>query len=179
MQSTFTDTEMALLLQAPMQAIAAITLADKVDPVMFLKEVQAGISILANELQRQDIPGNLVQDIINHLREIDAKDALSGEQLQLKKGFELLNYLQSLKNAATGQEIAISHFLKVSNLLAEKTTGAEAKTYKEWLIAFAQKVAEAFREGSLLGIVGSRISERESAILTKLAHALEIEKVLG
>jgi hypothetical protein len=50
-QQYFTDSEWSMLMQAPVQAISAIVLADKSDPVSFLKEVRAALQVLATEQQ--------------------------------------------------------------------------------------------------------------------------------
>lgn len=177
MPFTFTEAEKSLLLQAPAQAIAAVTLADRVDPISFLKEVEAGVGILANEVQRQDIEGELIQSLVGSMRELDQQDALQGEQLKLKKTFEILGYLQTLKNSAEGQERAVEHFKQVATVLTAKATGLEANAFKQWLLLFAKQVAEAAKEGGFLGIGGSRISEKESDILKKLADALGLERL--
>lgn len=177
MQLDFTEAERAILLQAPMQAIAAVTLADRADPVTFLKEVQAGINILADEMGRQDLPGNLLPALIEALRQLDAQDPVQGDALKLKKGFELLGYLQGLKTSAAGQDQAVAHFQEVAAILAAKATGLEADAYKRWLMDFAQKIAEAIREGGIFGIGSSRISEKEADVLDKLAKALGLRRL--
>ena len=174
MRQHFTDEEWSTLMQAPTQAIAAITLADKVDPVSFLHELQAAIQILAEELQRQDLPPGMTQAFVSGLQTLDAEDALSGDQLLLKKEFELLGHLQSFKNAREGIDSAIDHFRKTAAVLEAKVVAAEVNACKEWLMSFATKVAQVAREGGLMGFGSSRISEREADVLKKLAEALGV-----
>jgi hypothetical protein len=103
---------------------------------------------------------------------LDSQDPLSGDQLQLKKQFELLGLIQTFKDAKEGKNAAISHFQKVTALLATKVTGVEANNYKTWLMSLAEKVAKAQKEGGIMGFGASRISERESDVLKQLATAL-------
>jgi hypothetical protein len=45
---------------------------------------------------------------------------------------------------------------------------AEAEEYKRWLVALAQKTAEAAKEGGFLGIGGTRVSEAETSAVSEL-----------
>ncbi|WP_026734595.1 hypothetical protein [Fischerella sp. PCC 9605] len=171
-QQYFSDSEWAILMQAPLQAVMGLTLADKTDPVSFLKEAQAGIKILAAEQQRQDITNDLVGALVASLNEADTKEPVQGEALLLKKEFKLLRELQNLKNAAEGRQKAIAHFEQVSSILAAKVTAAQAVEFKSWLMSIAQKVAEAVKEGGFLSIGGEKVSEPEASMLKKLEQTL-------
>jgi len=84
-QQYFSEEEWAVLTQAPMQAIIALTLADKSDPVSFMKEVEAGVKILATEQQRQDLPPDgLVNSVVSALNEVDLADGTPSDSLLLK-----------------------------------------------------------------------------------------------
>jgi hypothetical protein len=172
-QQYFSEEEWAVLTQAPMQAIIALTLADKTDPVSFMKEVEAGVKILATEQQRQDLPPDgLVNSVVSALNEVDLADGTPSDSLLLKKEFQILRYIRDLKNASDGRNAAIAHFDKVKAVLAAKVTGVQANEYKDWLLAIAKKVAEAVKEGGFLGIGGEKISEAEASVLRKLEEAL-------
>jgi hypothetical protein len=175
MRQNFTDEEWKVLLDAPMQAVMAVTLADKVDPISFLQELQAGIAIVGEEIMQQIAVGALPEALIAELKTADEQDPLSGEQLLLKKEFELLGLMQTFKNAKEGKAYAIAHFSKVADILAAKVTGVQAEEYKRWLLAVAEKVAAVQKEGGIMGIGSSRISEREAAVLKKLAEAIGLK----
>ncbi|MDG2614679.1 hypothetical protein P7L53_00335 [Thermoleptolyngbya sichuanensis XZ-Cy5] len=172
-QQYFSEEEWAALTQAPMQAIIALTLADKADPVSFMKEVQAGVKILAVEQQRQDLPPDgLVSSVVSALNEVDLADSTPADSLLLKKEFQILRYIRDLQNASEGRNAAIAHFDKVKSVLATKVTGVQANEYRDWLLAIATKVAEAVKEGGFLGIGGEKISQAEASVLRKLEDAL-------
>ena len=174
MRELFTDEEWAALLQAPLQAIIGVVLADRVDPVLFLQELKAGVAIVAEELQRKDIAGDLAPVLVSGLAQLDAADPLQGEQLVLKKQFEILGLIQTFKSSKEGRDFVIAHLQKVVAILDTKVTGVQASEAKQWLMSVAVKVAEAQREGGILGIGSSRISDKENEVLRKMSVALGV-----
>lgn len=172
MRENFTDEEWTKLLQAPMEAVIAVCLADKVDPISFLKELIAGVKIVTEELSRTDIAGDLTPVLIAAMAEQDAKESLTGEQLILKKQFELLAVIQTFTKPKDARDRAVESFQAISAILDAKVTGLQATEFKTWLMSIAQRVAEAQKEGGMMGIGASRVSERESDVLKALAKAL-------
>jgi len=61
MRENFTPEEWSALLQAPMQAVMGVCLADRVDPILFLQEVKSGIAIIAEAIQQSDAVGELLR----------------------------------------------------------------------------------------------------------------------
>ena len=175
MRENFTDKEWTTLLQAPSQVIIGVVLADRVDPVSFLQELKAGVAIVAEELQRKDIAGDLAPLLVSGIAELDAADPLKGEQLLLKKQFEILGLIQTFKSSKEGRDLAIAHLQKVVAILDTKVTGVQASEAKQWLMAVAVKVAEAYREGGILGLGSSRVSDKENEVLRKMSAALGVD----
>ncbi|HSM84393.1 MAG TPA: hypothetical protein VLS96_22085 [Nodosilinea sp.] len=172
MRESFAEEEWITLLQAPMQAVVGVCLADRVDPVSFLQELKAGVALVAEELRRTDLAGDLAPVLLGAMAELDAADPLEGEQLLLKKQFEALGLIQTFKSSKEGREAAIAHLQKVTAILDTKVTGIQAADFKAWLLSVATKVAEVQREGGIMGIGGSRISDKENEVLKKMAQAL-------
>ena len=54
----------------------------------------------------------------------------------------------------------------------KKAKPDEAQGFKQWLVAVAQKVAEAAREGGFLGFGGTQVSEQEAATIKDLSTTL-------
>ncbi len=50
----------------------------------------------------------------------------------------------------------------------------EAEGVKRWLVAIAQRTAEAAKEGGFLGIGGTRVSENETVAIRDVARALGV-----
>ncbi|UBF30026.1 hypothetical protein K9N68_38160 (plasmid) [Kovacikia minuta CCNUW1] len=175
-QQYFSDGEWATLVQTPKQAIIAVALADKTDPVSFLKETQAAVQILAAELQRGDISSDLGKSVIASLNELAAQETLQGEELLLKKQFELLETIQTFNSASEGQKQAIAHLSQVGSILASKVTAVQAKEFKQWIVDLATEVAKSVKEGrSIFGVGGERVSREESGILSSIEAALEVK----
>ena len=126
-------------------------------------------------LQRSDVVGDLAPALISSLAELDNADALQGDQLLLKKQFELLGLIQTFKSSKEGRDYVIANLQKVVAILDVKATGAQASELKQWLMSVAIKVAEAYREGGVLGIGSSRISDKENEVLKKISEALGVK----
>ena len=62
----------------------------------------------------------------------------------------------------------------LADLLERRVAQSEADAFKRWLLMLAETVAEAAREGGVLGIGGARVSSDERAMLQALAEALRI-----
>jgi hypothetical protein len=172
MRQYFTDEEWTTLLQAPMQAVMAVCLADNVDPISFLQELKAGVTIVKEELNQLSVAGDLAPALMSSLTDIDSQEPLTGEQLILKREFELLGLIQTFSKTKEARDHAVSHFQQVAAILDAKVTGAQATDFKTWLMSIARKVAEVQREGGIMGIGSSRVSEREQDVLKYLARAL-------
>ncbi|MGA9379767.1 MAG: hypothetical protein WBV73_13475 [Phormidium sp.] len=170
-QQYFTESEWSMLMQAPWQAIAALTLADKTDPVSFLKELRVGMEIMVAEQQREDITNDLVKSLVASLNQADTKRSLEGEALLLHKQTELLLYLQNLNSASEGRQQALTYFDEVAKILAAKVTPMQASEFKSWILSIARRVAQAVREKGLFGV---GISNEEMSMLRKLEETLTI-----
>jgi hypothetical protein len=171
-QQYFSDAEWSALTQAPLQTLSAIFLADKVDPVSFLKELQIGFQVLAAEQQNPAISNDLIKSIVNAWNAADTEELIQGEELLWKKQSQMLQYIQGLNNAAEGEQSAIAHLEQVAAILEAKVTGLQSSEYKSWLLSIAQKTAEAVRER---GFFGMNISDAESSMIKKISRALNVK----
>ena len=60
-------------------------------------------------------------------------------------------------------------------LVDEHCTDADASAYRQWTLNVARSVAEAAKEGSILGFGGERVSEHERKLLNELEQVLGLE----
>lgn len=171
MRDHFTEPEWTTLLQAPQQAIIAITLADRTDPVSFLQELKGGVEAVATAMAQADIASSVARALVVGIQQQDQAEALQGEQLVLKKEFELIGLIQGYAKAADGRDQAVHHFEQVAAVLSAKVTGDEGTAFKHWLMSLAEQVAQVSKESGFLGM-GSRVSEKEATMLKRLAAAL-------
>ncbi len=68
--------------------------------------------------------------------------------------------------------VTTGHLRKAMSILESSATAEEADAYKTFVMTVAQAVAGAHKEGGLLGIGGSRISDAENQALDEISHAL-------
>jgi hypothetical protein len=64
----------------------------------------------------------------------------------------------------------------VADVLEDRCAPGEGRAFKAWLLHLGEVVAEAAREGGVLGIGGARVSDDERAMLDALARALRLER---
>ena len=57
-------------------------------------------------------------------------------------------------------------------IVEEKATPEEAEEYRQFILRVADVVAHAHKEGGVLGIGGTEVSEQEQAVLDQLASTL-------
>lgn len=69
---------------------------------------------------------------------------------------------------------AIAQIKTAAALIDAKAPGAEGLEFKRWLLALANRVAEASSEGGFLGIGGVKVNDSETAALKEIAAALGI-----
>jgi hypothetical protein len=70
------------------------------------------------------------------------------------------------------REQVLARCTVLADLLERRVSRGEADAFKQWLMVLAETVAEAAREGGVLGIGGARVSSGERAMLDELAGAL-------
>jgi hypothetical protein len=156
-KADYTAEEWELLLRAPMIVGMAVVAASPSGPIGVIKEMGAIARIM-----RDARPGDDTNPLISALMaDVNAGHRPGG---LLPPGQQL----EELKAHAlqTGRE--------VGTLLARKASAPEAAGFKRWLVTVAHGVAEAAKEGGVLGIGGVRVSPAEQALLTELAAVLEV-----
>jgi hypothetical protein len=69
---------------------------------------------------------------------------------------------------------AIAQIKTAAALIDAKAPGAEGLEFKRWLLALANRVAEASSEGGFLGMGGVKVNDAETTALKEIASALGI-----
>jgi hypothetical protein len=175
---TFSDNEWNILMQAPMQAVVAVVLVDKLDPAALLKISQATMRTLANEQRQQNISNELTKALIRSINQADDRLSVQGEELLLRKEFMMLGQLHHLNRTAEGRQIAIEHCKQVSYTVSCRTTAIQAQGFKVWLLSFVYKVIKGAKQGSLLGVADESITQRERWALAELRDILEVNVLI-
>jgi hypothetical protein len=168
----FSETEWTMLMQAPTQAVLMVILADKGDPVYFLKEVQVAVQILMDALN-QEASSDLLRSVIASLQQRAVDAPLQGEPLLLQQQFELIGTIQGFKSVSEGQKQTIAHLDQVKAILAAKVPLTQAEEFNQWVLAIATQVAQVVKEGGGLFNLGNEsISRAEAGGLSSIQKAL-------
>jgi hypothetical protein len=81
------------------------------------------------------------------------------------------------------RERALSACAAASNVLDAKFNPVAAQRYRNWVVSVGQQVAEASKEGAILGFIGGkRVSDEEALVLGEIEAALRshlVEITLG
>jgi hypothetical protein len=161
-KSCFTPEEWRKLLEAPLLAGFAVSVADPGGLFSTLKEglasaralTEATIDQSADELIKAVTEDLLTPDGRSSVREGIREVAAAGDYAGVKD-----RALAELTRAA---------------LIIDAKAPNDAKAFKAWLAHTAQVVAEAASEGGFLGFGGVKVSDKEKATLAELNKALGV-----
>jgi hypothetical protein len=158
-KDNFTTEEWRSLIKAPMLISYAVAGAAPSGEDGFIQEMSAvadGIIEGGQQAAKESLLAAVVADII-----ANAQDELRGptENISVKE----------IKAKA------LDNCRSVVAILQTKASAEEADEYKRWLLAVAQKVAAAAKEGGIFGFGATQVSESETATINEIADALGAE----
>jgi len=106
------------------------------------------------------------------------RDLTSGAEMEAAQGSlrGLLGVNQGMPSTDNLQRIALEKVRTSVSLLTSKATAEEVDDYRRLLYGLAEKVANAAREGGILGFGGTQVSEGEQAFLDDLRNTLQLER---
>lgn len=164
-KADFTPEEWDLLRQAPMLAGMGVTIADPSNPVGMVQEAMAMANSVRDAVtQFTDAP--LLKELFGNVDEMRTDNPMEGLREQMKAaGVD--------KSPALMTDWIVGRVKSAADLLNQKAAD-DADEFNHWLVAVAQKVAQAAREGGFLGIGGQPVSDEERAYISKLAGALGV-----
>jgi hypothetical protein len=155
-KADYSKDEWELLMKAPMMAAMAVVAASPSGPIGIVKEMFAvGKALLEG-----------AEGTTNPLIAAVMADVKAGNRPSMPT--ERPQDLAQVKGQALGA------CREAAALLARKAPG-EADGFKRWLLATAQRAAEAAKEGGVLGIGGVSVSDAEKAALGEVAGALGVK----
>ena len=156
----FTPEEWKTIFEAPTMAGLVIMTAGKSGPIQAVKEMYA-VSKALVDADQHNAGGNLVHAIVAALK--------AGERPEKPS--------QKLKNVEEARTMALDHLRRTAALVDAKGPPEDAQAFKHWLVDVGQKVAEASKEGSFLGIGGTHVTDEERAAVGELSAALGIAQL--
>jgi hypothetical protein len=149
-KADFNAEEWSLLLEAPPIAGMIVAVAERGG---MIRESMSMGRAYAEARQRQD-GSELLEEIVSAQPGLDPQRFQSVEQLRSSG-------LQRIREA--------------TELLESKAANEEAEDYKRFIVALADTVAHAKKEGGVLGIGGKQVSEQERAAIEEIASTLGTE----
>jgi hypothetical protein len=159
-KQSFTPEEWTKVLESPMLAGMAVSVAEPSGLWGMLKEAFASSSVLA-EAKLDSGTNELIKAVV---ADFETSEGRSTIQEALKKRFA------GAKPADVIQR-SLANLRDVSTILDAKAPGDSA-AFKAWLGRISQRVAEASKEGGVLGFGGVQVSDAEKATLADISKAL-------
>ena len=153
-EEQFGAEEWQIVVRAPFQAALAIVAADPGGLVAAAKEGGA----LAGVMRSGDGAAGLVDELV--------ADIQSDRPSMKEVGLARQPKDQALASAISAMTQAVS--------VVEAKAPAEAAGFRQWLYGISERVANAAKEGGLLGIGGERVSDDEQAALNRIRSALGV-----
>src|SRR6476620_8862403 len=145
-KSDFTDEEWERLLEAPPAAGLLVITADRGGSIRETFSMAQAYT----EARQQHGESELLDEIVSAKPEVDHNRAHSPDEAKA-------NSIQHLQNAIA--------------LLKDKASPEEVEEYRKFIVALANRVAEARKEG-FLGLSGERVSDPEREAIAEIESAL-------
>ena len=160
-KSDFSREEWKTILEAPVLAGFAITVADPSGLFGTLKEGWANAKELA--AAKTAASDELIKSVAEDLFTLEGRTGAHDAMAELLKGAKR----EELKDRALEE-------LKRAVSFVDAKAPADAAAFKHWLSHIAQIVADAGSEGGFLGFGGVQVSEKEKATLAELHGVLGV-----
>jgi hypothetical protein len=161
-KSSFTADEWKKLIEAPMLAGIAVTAADPSGLWGMLKEGMAASGALARV--KADAAADPLIKAIAAEYETSEGRSIARDGLKARLGGGKPTAASSKAVAALGEVAAVLDAKAPEN----------AAAVRSWLAAISRSVAEASKEGGVLGFGGVQVSDAEKATLAQVASALKV-----
>ncbi|MGH8511629.1 MAG: hypothetical protein ACREU9_11405 [Gammaproteobacteria bacterium] len=155
-QSEFTEEEWRYIVSGPPMVGVAVAAASLSGPIGMMKEMLA-LGMALGQVAERGSPNALITAVVKDLKERTTAPQAPPELLSAPH---------------VAKEHALSHLGEVSQILYRKVSDAEAEEFKRWLVTLGERVAEAAKEGGVLGFGGELVSDEERSALRQIAFAL-------
>lgn len=173
-KDAFNDDEWFLLSAMPGMIGAAMSNAAPSGIIGTIKEMSAAMRSSAKA--RYEHPDSeLINALITKAENWDeAKEKVTDYRERTQQRVRNAN----VKSREDLQEMAVADCRAAAQLVEERCSQEEAEVYRQWTISVARSVAEAAKEGSILGFGGERISAPERELLQRIETSLGVKSDL-
>ncbi len=164
----FTEDEWFLLSSTPAMIGSAMSTAAPSGVIGTVKEMTASMRASVSGLT--DYPDSeLIKALLEKAENWDeAKDKMKDYRERFKSRLGSAE----IKSREDLQSHVLSDCAAAVKLIDEKCSASDAAAYREWSVKIANKVANAAKEGGVLGFGGVRVSDEETAMIAKIEAAL-------
>ena len=159
-KTDFTAEEWSVIRRAPFMAGLVVVAASPSGPFGVVKEMFAVGKTLA-DVKLHGASSDLVKAVVADLETAEERQQSTPAELQGKTPDQV-------------RTAAIEACLRAAAIVEKKAKPDEAQAFKQWLVSVGQKVAEAAKEGGILGFGGTRVSEQETLALKDLTSILGV-----
>ncbi len=160
-KDAFTEDEWVRLRRAPVVAGMAISIADPGGPIELTKETLASLQAAGSPPSNEELLTAVSQDILSMT-----------QQKQNPIGDYKLD-----KTSPAGAQV-VEELRGVHAILSANATPAETEAFGRWMVAVTQAAADAAKEGGFMGFGAERVSAGEQEMLTRVAEAFGIVRVV-
>jgi hypothetical protein len=154
-KSDFSEEDWARIVRAPFVAGLAISLADPGGPIEAAEETMATMKSATNPPSREQLLAEVALEI----------QAMAQERTHPLKGYK------PTRSETPGKQV-LDELRDVKALVATRATPEETAAFGAWLIASAQAVAEAAKDGGFMGFGAQQVSEGEQAMLDRVRETV-------
>jgi len=158
-KTDYTAEEWNVVMQSPMAAAMVVMYASPSNPVGLAQEAFAVSKMLAENVGKPSGVG-LIDAVAEQIK--DAEGRKAAQPPRPEAGADI--------TALKGR--ALDTLRQLNVLLTTKAPADEAAKFREWILATAQRVAGAAKEGGFLGIGGASISAEETAAIAEVERTL-------
>lgn len=160
-KTDFTAEEWNVVRRAPFMAGLVVVAASPSGPFGVVKEMFAAGKTLA-DVKLHGASSDLVKAVVGDLETAEARQQSTPAEFQGKTPDQV-------------RTAALDACRQAAAVVQKKAKPDEARAFTQWLVSVGQKVAEAAKEGGVLGFGGTRVSEQETSALKDLTAALTVK----
>jgi hypothetical protein len=166
--SPYSNAEWKILLSVPLKAAKAMMLVAPSGPIGLIQEMKA-MADSVKVLLSQDTSSSLINEL-KHTTERSMGSASSKDPREV-----LSDLLGPSKDPAQCREETLADCQQAAAIL-RKASPQDATEYKHFVYTSTLRVAEAAREGGVLGIGGQQVTLPEQELLRDISNALGIQR---
>ncbi len=154
-KTDFSESEWKAIVGALPMTGLAVACASPNGPFGMMKEMMS-VALTVADVMKAGSSTPIIQAIVDDMKARGTKPEMPAD----------------IKTTEAGSAAALAHLKTVAASIDAKCSAEEAAAFKKWLVALAQRVAEASNEGGFFGFGGVRVSDAEKKAISEVEAAL-------